>query len=372
MKYRLIMPALLYGGGPRNNYTLCAHLKKRGFNAKIVALTDRTRIPAKLGGYKSPPDLSGAEVRTLVKPIGLLNQLSKIAAEENELFVPVQLLAGAISTILTAEQACYVATAWQTAFAAQALSNMQGIRGLYFAQAYETTFREKKIYKYFASQTYKYPLIRFSQSAWLAKFLDNYYGGKTYYLGMGINHDAFKPPKVIRHDRRIVTIARDDPAKGFPVFVKALNHLRKKRSDFKVVIIGEKAALEKNKVDFPYEFGGWISKDETLATFYQGSIFVNTGIHEALPMPPIEAMACGATVVLTNMDGAKEYTVDNENCLLAPIGDAKALSQRLDEALSNENLREKLSLNAIRTANRYTWDAVVEKFQKMVQTEGIE
>jgi len=217
-----------------------------------------------------------------------------------------------------------------------------------------------------------YPLVRFTQSAWLARFLDSNYPGKTYYVGMGINHDAFHPPETLKHKRKIVTVARWDTNKGFNIFVQAIKHLRKIRKDFEVVIIGEKQALDMWNIDFPYRFAGWISKDEELATYYQGTIFVNTGIHEALPMPPLEAMACGATLVMTNMEGAKEYTVDNQNCLLAPIGNAKAIAKRLNDALSDESLRESLARSAIQTAKRYSWDSVLSKFGAMVRKENIE
>ena len=270
------------------------------------------------------------------------------------------------------EPACYIATAWQTALPTLKIAQMERKPGLYFVQAYETTFGLGKIHRFFANKGYMYPLIRFSQSSWLARFLDSNYSGKTYYLGMGINHNAFHPAKVIQHKPRIVTIARWDTNKGFNVFVEAINYLRKIREDFEVVIIGEKQALDMQKIEFPYKFAGWISKDEELASYYQGSIFVNTGIHEALPMPPIEAMACGATLVMTDMEGAKEYTVDHENCLLASIRDAKAIAKRIDEALSSDALRDQLVKNAILTAGRYTWDSVAEKFGEMVKKEGIE
>jgi glycosyltransferase involved in cell wall biosynthesis len=72
------------------------------------------------------------------------------------------------------------------------------------------------------------------------------------------------------------------------------------------------------------------------------------------------------------MEGAMEYTRDNQNCLLAPIGNAKAIAQRIDEVLSNEALRDELSKNAIATASRYTWDCVVQKFGDMIKSEEIE
>jgi glycosyltransferase involved in cell wall biosynthesis len=372
MKIRFVIPGLWHGGGPRNVYALAMHLAKSGHDASVVAFADLTRIPRFLGGSKSRPSMSGAPVRFLREPLGLVNQAVWKASMKTQWFIPVQLITSTLSMMTTAEPAFYVATAWQTAFPVLRISEIEGNPCLYFAQAYETTFKGDVIHKYFSNRTYMYPFIRFTQSAWLKRFLDQNYGGRTYHVGMGIDHDVFRPAKVIHNKPRIVTIARKDPNKGFDVFVEAIRRLCKIRNDFEVVIIGEKAAVDSHKIDFPFRFAGWITKDQELASLYQGSIFVSSGKHEALPMPPLEAMACAATVVITDTDGAREYTSDDQNCLLVPIGDAKAMADRINEALSNESLREELSKNAIHTASRYRWDFVVEKFEEMAKKEGVQ
>jgi len=372
MNVRFIIPGLWHGGGPRNVYTLSAQLAKSGHNASVVAFTDLSRIPRILGGNKSIPNLSGAEVTFRREPLAFTYQVVSKASAKNQLLIPIQLMTGALSTMTNVELAFYVATAWQTAFPVLMVSEIQKKPCLYFVQAYETTFRADIIPKYFSNKTYMYPIIRFTQSAWLKRFLDHNYGGRTYHIGMGIDHNIFRPARVVQHKHRIVTIARSDPNKGFDIFVEAIRRLYNTRNDFEVVIIGEKYAIESQKIDFPYKFAGWITKDQELASLYQGSIFVNTGRHEALPMPPLEAMACAATVVITDVEGAEEYTVDNQNCLLTPVGDAKTVANRIDEALSNESLRERLSESAVQTASHYRWDLVVRKFEKMTKKEGLQ
>lgn len=371
LSYRFVIPGLWNGGGPRNVYTLSGCLRKKGYDSSLLVFTDLTKVPAVIGGRSTTPNLADARVRFLVSPVGLINQTLWKVSQKSSLFIPHQLIASTLSLMAVAEPTCYIASAWQTVFPVFRVAQLVRKPALYFVQAYEPTFALRRIHEYFANRTYLYPIVRFSQSAWLARFLDSNCAGKTYYLGMGINHHDFCPPKNLEYKRRIVTVARWDVNKGFNIFVQAIKHLRKIRNDFEVVIIGEKQALDMQNIDFPYKFAGWISKDSELASYYQGSIFVNTGIHEALPMPPIEAMACGATVVMTDMEGAKEYTIDHENCLLAPIGNARSVANCLSEALSSDQLREKLSTNAILTANRYTWEAVTTNFENMVKNEGI-
>jgi glycosyltransferase involved in cell wall biosynthesis len=359
------MPRLWTGGGPRNVYTLATHLAERGHDAAVLVLG------SSLTGHSDPMLPISVNVEHLWHPLALVNQAAYVASRKRDWLIPVQQVINSSTLLTSAESAVYVATAWQSAFPVSRVSGMVGQQGMYFVQAYETTFSNGPIFKHFANKTYVYKLIQFTQSAWLARFLEENYGAKTYYVGMGINHDVFRPAKIVQYKPRIVTIARTDPNKGFNTFVKAIRHLYKMRGDFEVIIIGEKAAIDSQQIDFPYKFGGWVARDQELANLYQGSIFVNTGRHEALPMPPLEAMACAATVVMTDTKGAREYAVNGQNCLLAPVDDAKALANRISDVLLNYAMREELARNAMSTASRYDWDMVTTKFEEIAKKEGL-
>jgi glycosyltransferase involved in cell wall biosynthesis len=374
MKIRFVLPGLWLGGGPRNVYNLAMHLAKDGHDAVVLVLGASLRASGVSPRPKSTmPDVCvHARVEYPWHPLPYVNQVAHVASRKTQWLIPIEQVTYASSLLASAEPAVYVATAWETVFPVLRVSKMVGQPSMYFVQAYEASWSKLMIHKYFANKTYMYPFIRFTHGAWLKRFLEENYRGRTYYIGMGINHDVFRPAEVIQHKRRIVGIARIDPNKGFHTFVEAIRCLYKMRKDFEVVIIGEKQALHSQEIDFPYKYGGWIAKDQELANLYQGSIFVSTGRHEALPMPPLEAMACAATVVITDTEGAREYTIDNQNCLLAPIGDAKAIASRINEALSNNSLREGLAKNAVSTASRYKWDIVARKFEEMAKKEGIQ
>ena len=120
-----------------------------------------------------------------------------VASRKRDWLIPVQQVINSSTLLTFAESAVYVATAWQSTFPVSRVSGMVGQQGMYFVQAYETTFSRGPIFKYFANKTYMYKLIQFTQSAWLARFLEENYRAKTYYIGMGINHDVFRPAKII-------------------------------------------------------------------------------------------------------------------------------------------------------------------------------
>jgi glycosyltransferase involved in cell wall biosynthesis len=82
-------------------------------------------------------------------------------------------------------------------------------------------------------------------------------------------------------------------------------------------------------------------------------------------------MACGSAVVMTDMQGAREYTKDHYNCLLSPVGDHKKLTENISEILSNEAIRKEISKNAVETAKYYDWKKVVERFKFMLRSIGV-
>ena len=148
-----------------------------------------------------------------------------------------------------------------------------------------------------------------------------------------------------------------------------------RRNDFRVVIAGEgktvKSMTEKKTIRFPFEYIGWVNDDSELAIRYTKSIFVNTGRFEALPMPPLEAMACGSSVVMTDMIGAREYARNNKNALLCPPGDHLCFAERIDELLSSESLRHEISKEGIKTASSYTWENVTTRMIGFLRQHGL-
>lgn len=90
-------------------------------------------------------------------------------------------------------------------------------------------------------------------------------------------------------------------------------------------------------------------------------VFVFPSLVEGFGLPPLEAMACGAAVVLTDSGGVREYARDDSNCLLVPPGDAPAIAravERLTTARGAAELRMRLAREGRATALQFP----VERF----------
>ena len=69
------------------------------------------------------------------------------------------------------------------------------------------------------------------------------------------------------------------------------------------------------------------------ACLQESLVFLSLGQHEGLPLPPAEAMACGAIVVGYDGFGGREYLLP-EFAFPVPAGDLMVFAQTLERVLS--------------------------------------
>ncbi len=79
-------------------------------------------------------------------------------------------------------------------------------------------------------------------------------------------------------------------------------------------------------------------------------------------MTPIEAMACGTPVVLTDFEGKDQYARDGGNCLIVPFRDAAAVAEAVARLTEDDGLRARLIAGGLKTADRYDWSKVAQQY----------
>lgn len=359
------------GGGPRNVFTIVKLLNNQGSDSKVLSFHSMKYLDL-FWRRKSVFNFYGAERISPSNIFSIIDSLTSFSENVKYRYLPLYLLQQFFvrPTILSQYQVpdIYIATNWQSFLPAMKTASRFNKKLAYFVQGDETEFSDSPLFKNEALKTYMYSFPKFTQSKWLADEMNRKFNVDVKYVGFGIDHAVFYPRPVER-ERVIFTIARSEKIKGFSSFVGAVNRLWTIRKDFKVVIAGHKNVVENNGIDFPFTYLGWITDDEEIATLYTKSIFVNTGLNEALPMPPLEAMACGGTVVMTLNGGAVEYAKDMQNCLLIKPNDDKDLTKKLDIVLSSENIRDDLTKGAIDTAKKYNWTNFMRNFNDFIEKE---
>lgn len=165
--------------------------------------------------------------------------------------------------------------------------------------------------------------------------------------------------------KEIVTVGRIDDNKNQQMLVEAFEELAERANGWKCVIYGDgekredirKYVQEKglgNKILLPG------NQADIYEKIYQSNIFVLTSYFEGMPNALIEAMALGLAVISTDCvgSGPKELIRNNENGILIPVGDKKALKEALLRLIADKELEKELGVEAAKIVKNLNPDYV--------------
>lgn len=99
---------------------------------------------------------------------------------------------------------------------------------------------------------------------------------------------------------------------------------------------------------------GQVPQDELPLWYNTCRVFAYPSLYEGFGMPVLEAMACGATVVTSNVTSLPEV-VGDAGIMVSP-DDIHGLADALAGVLSNLDLRLSMREKALRQAAKFTWD----------------
>lgn len=101
-------------------------------------------------------------------------------------------------------------------------------------------------------------------------------------------------------------------------------------------------------------FTGYVSDQDLTALYSSCVAFIYPSIYEGFGFPPLEAMACGAPVITTDIPVLRE-TVGSAACLV-PAANKQQLAESILEVVENKGYRERLSRAGLEHSKRFSWD----------------
>lgn len=181
----------------------------------------------------------------------------------------------------------------------------------------------------------------------------------------GIDTNIFYPRKVEKGN--YILFIGSSKTKGVKEFVKSYKLVKREFPELKAIIVGPNLY---NTDDSDITFLGTIKDKDNLALLYSKAlVYVSQSYGDSFGLPPLEAMACGTAVVLTDTVGTREYAVDGENSIIVPIKNVKKTSEAIIEILKNENLRILIEQNGIITAKKYNWNNSLNYFIRIMENQ---
>lgn len=227
--------------------------------------------------------------------------------------------------------------------------------GVYFVQDYESWFfpEEDHVSRAKVKETYELISHKVVKSDWLKGLLEND-GYSAIKINIGIDLSMFYPREVKNSQHPVVfAMARPrTPRRGFPYLIEALKQVKEAVPKAEVVLFGD--YLPSQSIPFKFRNEGIITDQNRLAELYSlADIFVDSSDFQGFGRTALEAMACGAACVLTNVGGVNEYARDGKNCLLVPPKKPDVLAQEIIRLLKDESLLQSLVRGGFETVKKY-------------------
>jgi D-inositol-3-phosphate glycosyltransferase len=182
-------------------------------------------------------------------------------------------------------------------------------------------------------------------------------------------------------EKVLLFVGRIEALKGLDVLLKAISILRDRRRsecpEFCLSVIGgdplvdpvhmssEMTRLQTLRSEYGLQdFVTLLGKksQDTLPYYYSAAEAVIVPSHyESFGMVALEAMACGTPVVASEVGGLAYLVQDGRTGFTVPVGDPKALADRLECLLTNPELRNQMGARAAEQARLYSWDHIARR-----------
>ena len=176
--------------------------------------------------------------------------------------------------------------------------------------------------------------------------------------------------------KRIIAAGRVDPQKNFTMLVKAFALFEKNFPEYVLDVFGAKndeveyekveSAIKENGLDEKVFLKGFT--EDLYGEYLKSSIYVSSSDYEGISNSMLEALSVGLPCVCTDCPcgGARATIKDGENGLLVPVGDEKALADALIRLAEDEELRKRLSVEAIKIRERLSVEKIVEEWKNLL------
>jgi phosphatidylinositol alpha-mannosyltransferase len=190
-------------------------------------------------------------------------------------------------------------------------------------------------------------------------------GGTYELLFNGIEVERFaKATPQATEGPTVFFIGRHEERKGLAVLLDALANLP---ADVRIWVGGTGPQTESLRArhggDPRIEWLGRLSDDDVAARMRGADVFCAPSLHgESFGVVLLEAMAAGAVVVASRLDGYRNVASDGVDALLVEPGDSEALARGLRRALADSELRAGLQGAAELRAQAFSMDRLAELY----------
>jgi len=198
----------------------------------------------------------------------------------------------------------------------------------------------------------------------------------------GVNHELYKeyPKDELQETKAKFDLPKEfllfvgsiEPRKNLLTLLRAYNLLSKdEKANLPLILVGFKGwenkeimqEIEKNKEHIRYL--GYVT-DMQLAHIYNlAAIFVYPSLYEGFGLPPLEAMACGTPVIVSNTASIPE--VCGDAALYVEPMEIQDIKDKILMLANDKKLREELSQKSKAQAAYFSWEKSADEHFEVIK-----
>jgi glycosyltransferase involved in cell wall biosynthesis len=189
----------------------------------------------------------------------------------------------------------------------------------------------KDVVKLFKSRAFEKAALCYGQTEPECRMIERY-GGRSKLMPNGCDVLEFSPDPSVPRSKTVLTVARlTNKQKRTSDLIRAVAQLSE---EWSLDIVGtgpHRRMLEELAADLKIEsrvrFHGFVSRAQVRDFFRRCGVYAMPSANEAVALAALEAMACGAPVVLSQIRAFQQLVSDHVNGRLVPVGDVDGLAE---------------------------------------------
>jgi L-malate glycosyltransferase len=195
---------------------------------------------------------------------------------------------------------------------------------------------------------------------------------KIHLLSEGVDLVKFNIDPNIKRDKekiRVISSRNLEPVYNIELLIDAIPLVLKEIKDIEFTLIGDGSSRKKleervrsSGISDYVTFKGFLDKNEIPKNLNSSDIYVSTSFSDGRSVSLLEAMACGAFPVISDIPANRDIIKDGENGYLFPIDSKDILAEKIISAAKNKDLRTNQSIKNFEfIKNNYEIDFVMSK-----------